>query len=260
MSIFLHHTSCPKCRSRDNLGVWEDGHMWCFGCGYYKPAVTTVGMVKSYITKKNKENNQDDTTVSLPSDSTYYIPREPRQWLNKYEITEKEIVENKLMWSQSKEMLIFPYYGDSNEELLFWQGRFFPPKSPKTITYGYPNRCLVLVCAGNAPMGYVGSNTDSNKTIYSGSRVAIVEDPVSAIKVARYLPSHCLFGAYLSLGQAQRLARYFKKLYIWLDQDKTKEAMKFQQRYAMLFNDIKVISTELDPKECSNEKIREATV
>jgi twinkle protein len=28
---------CPKCGSRDNLGRYDDGHAYCFGCHYYEP-------------------------------------------------------------------------------------------------------------------------------------------------------------------------------------------------------------------------------
>lgn len=36
MAQFLKHESCPKCGSRDNVGVWDDGGKQCFtaGCNY----------------------------------------------------------------------------------------------------------------------------------------------------------------------------------------------------------------------------------
>ncbi len=33
-SQFLHHEPCPSCGSKDNLARYDDGHAWCFGCGY----------------------------------------------------------------------------------------------------------------------------------------------------------------------------------------------------------------------------------
>ena len=33
-SQFLHHEPCPNCGSKDNLARYDDGHGWCFGCGY----------------------------------------------------------------------------------------------------------------------------------------------------------------------------------------------------------------------------------
>lgn len=35
-SVFIHHESCPRCGSRDNLARYSDGHGHCFGCGHYE--------------------------------------------------------------------------------------------------------------------------------------------------------------------------------------------------------------------------------
>lgn len=36
-SAFLHHTSCEACGSKDNAAVYDDGHIYCFGCHHYVP-------------------------------------------------------------------------------------------------------------------------------------------------------------------------------------------------------------------------------
>lgn len=36
-STFLRHVPCANCGSRDNAGIYSDGHTWCFGCGAYGP-------------------------------------------------------------------------------------------------------------------------------------------------------------------------------------------------------------------------------
>ena len=36
-SAFLHHTSCEACGSKDNAAVYDDGHIYCFGCQHYVP-------------------------------------------------------------------------------------------------------------------------------------------------------------------------------------------------------------------------------
>jgi hypothetical protein len=229
-SRFVGHEPCPKCGSRDNLGVWDDGHKFCFGgCGYRVPPTTTMAAFdKPAVVSKDN---------SLPEDASYYIPPEPLKWLRQY-ITDKEIEGNQLMFSRRKEMLIYPYF-DNNHELLLWQGRFFPARKPKTITYGYPDRHLILL--GDA----------------SSEWVVAVEDAVSAIKVSRWATAMPLFGSHISARQAGRLAKRGHKLTIWLDFDKTKEGMKLRDKYAPMFSEIKVISTELDPKLCSDEVIKE---
>jgi twinkle protein len=36
-STCLTHEPCPQCGSKDNLGRYDDGHGFCFGCNYYEP-------------------------------------------------------------------------------------------------------------------------------------------------------------------------------------------------------------------------------
>ena len=33
---------CPSCGSRDNLGRFDDGHGYCFGCSYYEHGDSTM--------------------------------------------------------------------------------------------------------------------------------------------------------------------------------------------------------------------------
>lgn len=35
-SNYVRKEPCPSCGSRDNLGRFDDGHGYCFGCGYYE--------------------------------------------------------------------------------------------------------------------------------------------------------------------------------------------------------------------------------
>lgn len=41
-SEFVRHEPCPACGSRNNLGRYDDGHAFCFGCGYYQHASGSV--------------------------------------------------------------------------------------------------------------------------------------------------------------------------------------------------------------------------
>ena len=47
------HTSCPKCGSKDNVAIYEDGHEYCFtpGCNYFKPSDSSfpVPMTKTTV-------------------------------------------------------------------------------------------------------------------------------------------------------------------------------------------------------------------
>lgn len=50
-SNFLKHEPCPKCKSKDNLSRYDDGHAYCFGCDYYENGEGEVKIIE----KKNKD-------------------------------------------------------------------------------------------------------------------------------------------------------------------------------------------------------------
>lgn len=226
---FSHHTSCPNCGSRDNRGVWEDGHTFCFGCGYKTFENSRLEDVQRLV--KEKFSNKD---ISLPDDFMYAIPAAPLSWLKKYSLTNEEIQNNRIGYSYSQQMLIFPFW--EGDHLIMWQGRFFPQRVPKNFTVGYPENHIIIK----------GDQRSS---------VVIVEDAVSQIKVARHCACCCLFGAHLSLHKAIGLSRVFENLILWLDNDKIKEMIKFKERYAHLFKTVKIIISDTDPKEQTDVQI-----
>lgn len=232
----MSHHPCPKCGSSDAFAEYDDGHFWCFSCrAYVPPKDMNIQHVEKHFTKTIKG------VMPLPKDFTTDIPKEPYSWLKKYAITSEEISANNLGWSQSEQMLIFPYYGDANN-VLCWQGRYFPSRSPKVCTRGFPDSHILLHNCG-----------DRN----SVRRVVVVEDAISAIKVSRVCDCSELLGSNLSLQKAVRLSKLYSHLTLWLDYDKLKEMIKLTEKYRSLFNNVNFIATELDPKEYSTEQIKE---
>lgn len=237
MSYFICHHPCPRCGSSDAFAEYDDGHYFCFSCRKYVPAKTT-----SLKQVENAFKDPPKQKFDFPHDYTQELPKEPYAWLKSYALTNEEIKQNGLGWSESKQMLIYPYYGEK-DELLCWQGRFFPQRKPKTITYGYPDSHLL--CCHNDNSEFQGS-------------VVVVEDPVSAIKVARVCTSTVLLGSNLSMHKALRLSRGFSKVFLWLDNDKVKEMIKFKQKYASLFDTVSMVVSEQDPKCYNEHQIKES--
>lgn len=236
---FLHHEPCPKCGSRDNLGVYEDGHKWCFGCGYYIPSSTTIGDVSNSL--KEIGNVAGISGINLPADFSLFLPAEPRRWLAQYELSAEEMKKHSIGWAQSEQMLIFPYFGEDHD-LLVWQGRYFPARVPKVFTRGWPDKHLLI---------------NRVVDVLYPSSVCVVEDSISAIKVSRVMDCAPLLGANLSIHKVRMLSRYYDNLYLWLDNDKIKEMMKFQARYTHFFKSVKIIISDKDPKYYLTEEIKE---
>jgi hypothetical protein len=236
MSTFLYHTSCPKCGSSDANGVFDDGHTYCWSCG-----TSIHGQIRSLSQVESALNDVKPIKKGeLPDDFTLDIPKEPYAWLKQYALTNEEISNNNIGWSQRNSMLIIPYYGEENNVLL-WQGRYFPTRSPKVYTSGYPDDCILL------------HNCDSGEHI---RRVVVVEDAISAIKVGRVCTATELLGSNLSRKKAIRLSKMFDHLTLWLDEDKLKSMIMFIQWCKIIFKTVDIIHTEYDPKTFNTDQIR----
>lgn len=239
---FSHHEPCQACGSKDNLGVWKDGHKWCFGCGFYFPAESSLAIEEiqhSLQNDKKRRGSGRRNYIDLPFDFSSAIPAQALNWLNQYGLTKGEIRGNNLGWSQSVKRLIFPIY-DSYGNLLLWQGRDFSgePKRQKYYNEGYPEKVLHPI----------GNDVDT---------VVLCEDMVSAIKIGRVSTGMCLFGSELSYPRIHKLKGRFNKLFIWLDNDKARRAVTFSERARPWFESVQVIVTPKDPKEYSTEEIEE---
>lgn len=229
MANFVRHEPCPSCGSRDNLGVYDDGSVFCFGCGYAKG------------TNRRKSQVLDKTPKPLnyPDDAEKYIPKDPLQWIKQYGILDKELVDHGVEWSNGRRYLLFPYFaGDAG--MVAWQGRSFSGEGPKWFSRGDLSNLLHLI----------GDQRE---------RVVIVEDIVSAIKVARHTCCCPIFGSVPSLKHLVRLSDRFKELVVWLDMDKHRESLKAASRASQLgFSNVRVISTEKDPKALTDKEIENA--
>ena len=253
VSDFIRHEACPECKSKDNVGVYENGK-FCFGCGWFES--NKKGFVKLVNTDMpfTKRVEKPLKEIKMPSDAKRVIPLIPKVWLQKYDILDSEIRDNDIHWSEEQKYLIFPVYSTMKFErtLLMWQARNFRTsadglnkKRPKYITIGPKEE-----------IDHIMGDWD-NVSILRGRTLVLVEDVVSAIKIARVMPVMPLFGSTLGQDKAFRIAKDYKKLILWLDQDKHEVAIKLASHYKYVFEDIGVISTKSDPKDVSPSVLRD---
>jgi ribosomal protein S27AE len=232
MSQYLEHAPCPECGSRDNLAIYTD-HEYCFGCGY----------INFYNYHNRRILGTKDTTeriVSLPDDIVPYIPAIADAWVKKYDLTQRELYDNKVVWSDFRQLLIFPYFDDKGH-LWGWQGRYFgdDPKHPKWTGKG---------------------NFKERIKVYGAdlTTIVIVEDIVSCLKVSRIMGAFPLFGSYIDLNKICQINVTYnpKHFILWLDKDKMKESYLYGNSLSKLGINNKVISTFQDPKEFSTSELK----
>lgn len=244
------HEACPACRKRgndtrgDNLGRYNDGHGWCFSCGYYEPPDTEKAMFQAFKAApdwRKDEYEYDDNFLMFPDDYTRYIPSLGLNWLNQYGLSGSEIVRHRFGWSEKISRLVMPVF-DKDNKILMWQGRAFGRK-PKYLTRGPKDDIIHVVFP---------SDWDHLKEASHGiMEVVLTEGLLDAIKVARVTPAIPLWGSRAPSKMLRTLATRFERIGIWLDPDKTADAVRTALR-ASQWCPAYVVTSSQDPK-CYDE-------
>lgn len=230
-SHLLQHEECPNCHipgRHKTFARYSDGHAYCFYCSHFEP--------KKFLSLLERAKDVP-RGIKLPHDAQNELPVKCLIWLNKYEITRQDILNHGIMYSESKDFLIFPYYGD-DKQLVAWQGRDFK-ENPKTKWYSQgPLEDVYKLCGDR-----------SNKCV-------IVEDIVSAIKVGRTCQAMPIFGTNC---KSRRLAALkllgVTELFVWLDPDASIKAFTICQEAPTYGMKSRYISTSKDPKEVLSSDI-----
>ncbi len=233
MSNFVRHEPCPRCMSKDNLGVWDDGHKYCFGCGYKVPP---TGMSMSVF--KRLDIQQPGKYGKLTFEYAPVIPHKALLWLKSYGITDEEMIKYDIGWSPLYSSLIFPYYVD--KEVRYASMRYFgeDKKQPKSKTIGKKDKLLQV------------GREDTDTLIF-------VEDPISAIKVGRSFAAIPVLGSHVPLEALEEATRRYKNVGVWLDPDMCLRSAKAVLRGRMLTGkNVFQIRTQYDPKFYSDEEIQ----
>jgi Zn ribbon nucleic-acid-binding protein len=228
MSKFLGHIPCPKCGSKDNLGEYDD-HLWCFGCKYHIRKTDTASL-RARVNRNDSHSQLEKESVRM-LENISELPQKAMKWLLSYGISQEEIDKYGIQWNVKDEMLVLL------QTAKYWQSRTFDSKRPKYMSLG------------SKPL-----------TIYgTGDTIVIVEDIITAMKIARLREEYCacpLLGSSLSYDMENQLVEKFSNSAVWLDRDKAKNALRISRKLKQRGLDSRVIVTEDDPKEYSKEVIR----
>ena len=227
MSQFIKLGPCPHCGSKDNRAEYTNG-FWCFGCSKYESKDDTKS-IRQRVFNKNISKDINNDIIS----TTQEIPMKAMQWLLKYNITLDEIKRYGIKWEPIRKLLVLI------ERKNYWQGRNF----------GFGK--IKYMSSGNKPL-----------TIYGkGDKLLVVEDVLSAIKIARLRQEgYCatpLLGSSMSKQAEQQLLKRYENISVWLDRDKAKNAIRIRNRLRSLGVSSRAIITPLDPKEYNRTEILE---
>jgi len=240
-------TDCPDCGLGTNTNAAmvnrssKGFSIFCHACDYkwFKP----TGPLTIKEIARLKELNADAAApqpLRLPEDLSDDIPLNGRMWLYKAGIRAKDIKRYRIGFSKSFGRVILPVYRKG--KLIWYQSR--------------------AVYDGQKPK-YIQPSRDKSSVYFLGgthkdmSRIIVVEDILSAIRVGNIAPTFCVLGTKLSTVQAEFLSRY-DMVTTWLDNDKAgiNGARKIRQSLGLV-TEVSNITTEHDPKFYSDEEIQE---
>lgn len=231
-SHLLYKTRCPACaengkdRSGDNLGVYSDGHSYCFSCGYGSGATITG--------KLATQNKQIKPIPDFPEDISNTLGENAKRWLLRYFPTETF---PQCLWSEQEQKLFFLLEGEAHQYRYFGNNK----EHPKWVGYGINDHLLHIT----------GNNHFPNS-------IVLVEDIISGMKVGHIHPTLCLFGSNISLKRLATLKLLgYNEVVIWLDWDKKEYAIEAAGRAQSIGLTARVIHTKLDPKDYDYANIRE---
>ncbi len=242
MTNFVRHEKCPKCaalgkdRNGNNLGVYSDGGVYCFSCGYTRPG-SAVSKLKNQVQPRHHDTIKQ---LSLPPDVGGELPEAAWQWLKSYSLTELDVVKHNILWSEHAERVVFPIFG-GNQELLAWQGRYIGVGTkPKWYSKGKLNEIRHILGTGKK------------------TALVLVEDIVSAIRVSNCgVHASPLFGSYISTDTWLRIKHLaFPIVVCWLDKDKQLESARFSMTGRGVGMNVRSVITDNDPKTYSDTEIK----
>lgn len=248
MATFERHEPCPFCGSRDNLGRYSDGSAFCFGC-HRTERVTDSGKRISMGQLSGQFIKEEN--VQLSPDLCFDYPGHVVAWLARYHVTVQEAIKHGWKYDPKRDQLVF-IFNDGEGNVAVTQARNFnSERSAKQKYYNQGSPADILpIFTGVCPGG--------SKTL------VVVEDAVSAVRVAAAGPLEgpwchampCL-GSYLPVRKITALKLLYDQLVVWLDADKLKEAWAIADMAKWIGLSARTIYTELDPKEHTDEQIRE---
>lgn len=182
----------------------------------------------------------------MPDDCGTQFSEEAVAWLAKFHLSIPDAIRHGVVYSPSMQQVIYRMGS-------VWQARNFNPtrlQKSKNFTSGNVNECLHIY-------GHLDGGSTSNSVQLSPETLVIVEDPVSAMRIAPLRPSMPLLGSHLATSRLIALTGLYDSIWFWLDSDKLKEAREMAERARLIDVKTRVIHTDLDPKCYTNAQLME---
>ncbi len=251
--IHINHENCTAgkdTKKRLYIRRLDNGNIlaYCHNCsksGHFVEAFsrTRAASKRSYGSIRESES----ISFSLPKDYEGDIgtfPASAKTWLYKYGIRNDQIKQYGIGYSEYHKRVVLPIWRDG--ELRKYQMRkiFEQDIGPKYITFRKNHE---------VKEGFVATGKMLPETL------VIVEDVLSAIRVAEQFNSLALMSDSISDYDLIWICQHFSKVLIWLDNDNRQvqlSQIRIKNKLDNLVKSVKIIREEKEPKHFSDIDIK----
>lgn len=256
---------CPNCVGLGNsmacqITRKEDGFLWyCFRCrvsGFIPDAGASPSQVRAMLEpKQERKLNNRPEVVTLPDDFDTKLPSQALVDLYNFDVDDVDLSFYNLGYSAKHGRIIFPCYqwgafsdGTWGKKLIGWAGK----RLSTDVNPDKPKWHIVR----QFDIKHLNYTAVTRKPRDTGKSVVIVEDPISAIRIANtgYM-SIGLLTTYLPDTLLSKLRGWV--VYMWLDQDAVDKAVKYIVKLGSHGITSRLITTKNDPKTYTKEEIIE---
>lgn len=235
---------CPDCGKRSLSVMLKDGtflyHCWRAGCGIAGRVVTRPGGVVSAAELHEKLNPYTAPILPLQSNDIDRLNSD-------FNLTEATIKQN--IWHDGSKFVlpVWTPTGACRGHVL---------RLPWGAT-GYPKSVIYKQKEGALLSWYRGPDT---KAFPLGDTLAIVEDQISAMRVAQDLPGYeavALLGTALNAEKVAEIQKEHSHVVIALDADATRLSFQHARRWGKAFDSFRVVVISKDIKDMKPEELAE---
>ena len=166
---------------------------------------------------------------------------------NKFELTNEEIILNKIKWCDKTERIIYPILSQ-NGNIKGYVSRYYKELSGKKYD-GVKSRTYWI----NRSNNYFNVSFPYRREYDVKNIFILVEDIISSIRMARYEQSIALLSNSIPTNAMSLLSG--KDVIIVLDNDAISHALKIKHRYSLFFKSCQVIPIDKDPKDMSDDEL-----
>lgn len=250
----LRQDTCPTCHGGTfgersfSVSVTERGIEFCCHRASCKergviPTNGVKGIYEDMITHvetKSELRPFKHETVSLED-------HDFKSFEARYGILAQELLDNNVVKCPSRRSFIFPAYnivGEAIGKVERWYPKWYNigHKGPKSMYYKEVDH----------PKMYVPRTAGICDTVF------IVEDTLSAIKVARTHMSLALLGASMNISIVKKLTDFqIKHVAFLLDPDAASKALELKKEFGLFFYKVNAVLLTKDPKDMKDEELRE---